>query len=166
MSRIGKKTRQAIEKRAQELEIRRLDFIHDLSKVEEIDAIVKCIELLPEYQARYEYAKTMAPKNRIEPRQRLAKALKGVTHPREADLIHSEFKAFDPLRSETLHVKDEFRDFCDIILSEAGIGKKRRAKIIPLLIDEMTNRYEYTPEDDEDALTPAEMDLIEKLWNI
>ena len=144
MARLPKEKKDDITAYAVDMDVR-LDAAMFCNSTEEVDAVKYCLDNISYYSSAYNYAKTVQPKNPKEPAQRLARQLEGVDHPGKVEDIIAEFRALDPLYSEVLRIKDEYRTFCDGKLSEAGVGKKRRAKIIPALVNELTEQSTHDP---------------------
>ncbi len=84
-----------------------------------------CMLHIKEHKQEYQTAVECAPKypNRIM--KKFNDAISGKSR-QEIEDIYLEWSIYEPLYSNTLNIKIDVWNWCEILLADAGIGKKRR----------------------------------------
>ena len=104
--------------------------------IEEMDAVALCLFMIEGGTTGYLHAVAHRPKKPSQEIHKLGKELDGKSHQEKEDII-AEWRQVRHWRSFVMDERNSIMDPCKEVLTEAGIGRHRREKLLKLLMDEL-----------------------------
>ncbi len=129
----------------------------------EKDAATDCLIYIKEQKQEYDFALSTFPKYHDRRKMDFDKAIANAGSEQEIEDIKLEWSSVKPLQSNVQYIKEDIWNWCNMLLQEANIGKKRRLEEFrPLIYNIITSSYclKNSYEEDHDA------DILRQIKNL
>jgi len=109
---------------------------------EEVDAILSCLSFIREEAPKYHHAIALRPHDIKHRKKHLQELLNKAKNETEQEDILKESEAFYPTNSTVQEIKNDILIYCETIMRNSGMGKKKWLKLRPALTKYLNSGYE------------------------
>lgn len=134
---------------------------HHCNSIEEVKAVEMCLNIVEQGAVRYQHYKNDSASKHLDRNKKLYEEADKIKNPLKREDEFNYLFDVAPLKPKTQETKNGVRFLVNEVLEKAGIGEKRRKKMLPMIMEWLKEPIESSPE--EEARLKKLLDSVDEI---